>query len=686
MGQTLKQLAAKLDDGSETSRSLVETCVERILDETGEGRRVFIEFDADAARDAADGADLMRRSGHAPSPFAGIPFSIKDLFDVAGEVTRAGSKVLLDQPKAARDAPVVARLKAAGFVIMGKTNMTEFAYSGLGINPHYGTPLNPHDRAAGRIPGGSTSGGAVSVADGMAGATLGTDTGGSCRIPAALCGIVGFKSTAKRIPREGVVPLSASFDSVGPLANSVSCCAIVDSVVAGRQVKDAEPFPADGLRLSAPRSYVLDDLDDHVARTYEHALRRLSEAGARITEIALDELTEIPGVNRNGGIVGMEAHAWHRPFVDKYADRYDPWILARFDLPKQQSAADYIDAVRARRDLIERVHRVSRRFDALVMPAVAITAPTLAELEGPEASMRATSWFSATPWSATYSTARPSRFPATPRGKRRSVSCSSASTATIGVCCPWPPASKGSFPQIRREDDTMPSSVHLDLAFIEGSARRTHTVAISQAIIGGWTARDKTAMEEHITELVKIGVPRPTTTPLYYRVGARRITTDDEIQCMGADSSGEVEFVLLQAGGTLWVGAGSDHTDRKVETVGITVAKQICDKPIASEFWPYAEVAPHWDDVVIRAFATIGGQRTLYQEGTVAGLLSPEVLLEGYYGEDGAPEDGTIIFGGTLAVEGGVRPAERFEFELEDPVLGRTIRHGYSVAELPNLG
>lgn len=232
----------------------------------------------------------------------------------------------------------------------------------------------------------------------------------------------------------------------------------------------------------------------------------------------------------------------------------------------------------------------------------------------------------------------------------------------------------------------MPSSVDLDLAFIEDSARRNHTLAISQAIIGGWTARDKTAMEEHIRELEEIGVTGPATTPTYYRVGARRITTDDEIQCVGTDSSGEVEFVLLQARGALWVGAGSDHTDRKVETVGITVAKQICDKPIAPEFWPYAEVAPHWDDVIIRSFATIEGRRTLYQEGTVASLLSPEVLLEGYYGKDGAPEDGTIIFGGTLAVEGGVRPAEHFEFELEDPVLGRAIRHGYAVAALPILG
>ncbi len=220
----------------------------------------------------------------------------------------------------------------------------------------------------------------MSVTDGMAHATLGTNTGGLCRIPAALCGIVGFKSTAGRISTEGVVPLSYSLDSVGPLANSVSCCAVVDAVIAGGRAKDAEPFPVEGLRLGAPRFCVLDD---HVARSFEHALRRLSEAG---TETALDELAEIPEINKGGGIVDMEAYAWHRPLVEKYADRYDPWILARFDLPKQQSAADYIDLLRARRDLIERVHRTSRRFDALVMPTVAITAPTLAELEGPEAS------------------------------------------------------------------------------------------------------------------------------------------------------------------------------------------------------------------------------------------------------------------------------------------------------------
>ena len=227
--QTLLDLAAALDGGRTTSRALVEDCLARIADPGGEGARVFITVNAAAARDQADATDLLRRHGRAAGPFAGIPVSLKDLFDVAGEPTAAGSVVLADAAPARAHAPVVERMLLAGFVPIGRTNMTEFAFSGLGLNPHHGTPAAPWDRAARRIPGGSSSGAAVSVADGMAFAALGTDTGGSCRIPAALCGLVGYKPTARRVPLAGVLPLARSLDSVGPLAASVACCAIVDT-------------------------------------------------------------------------------------------------------------------------------------------------------------------------------------------------------------------------------------------------------------------------------------------------------------------------------------------------------------------------------------------------------------------------------------------------------------------------
>ncbi|MEK7819683.1 MAG: amidase, partial [Pseudomonadota bacterium] len=315
----LAALAVDLASGRITSRALVEDGLARIDDPKGEGARAFVAVSADAVRADADAADRARASGRAPSPFAGIPVAIKDLFDVAGERTRAGSRALDDRPPAAADAPAVARLRAAGFIPMGRTNMTEFAYSGLGMNAHFGTPLNPHDRKTGRIPGGSTSGGAVAVADGMVPAALGTDTGGSCRIPAALCGITGFKSTAARIPREGVIPLSSTLDSIGSLAHGVSCCAILDAVLAGGAPEAVQPPPIAGLTLALPKTYVLDGLDETVARTFERALKALSAAGAILVEVPFAELAEIPVLNSRGGMVNAEAYAWHRPIIERAA-------------------------------------------------------------------------------------------------------------------------------------------------------------------------------------------------------------------------------------------------------------------------------------------------------------------------------------------------------------------------------
>src|SRR2546422_308565 len=226
-------LAQELAEGKTTSRKLVEAALARIADASGEGGRVFTKVHAQGALLAADASDRLRKEGVVPSPLAGLPVSIKDLFDIAGEVTTAGSKILRDAPPATADAVAVARPRAAGAVLIGRSNMSEFAFSGIGINPHYGTPANPYDRGRRRIPGGSSSGAAVSVSDGMAAFALGTDTGGSVRIPAALCGIAGFKPTRARVPLVGAFPLSTTLDSVGPLAPTVECCATIFQVLAG---------------------------------------------------------------------------------------------------------------------------------------------------------------------------------------------------------------------------------------------------------------------------------------------------------------------------------------------------------------------------------------------------------------------------------------------------------------------
>ncbi len=210
------------------------------------------------------------------------------------------------------------------------------------------------------------------------------------------------------------------------------------------------------------------------------------------------------------------------------------------------------------------------------------------------------------------------------------------------------------------------------------------SVRIDQLVIAGWTGRDKAAVEKHIAELAALGVKRPPTTPVFYRAAAARLTLDDAIEVLGETSSGEVEFVLLQHGGRLWVGTGSDHTDREVETYGVSVSKQMCDKPIAADFWAYDDVAPHWDKLVLRAHISDQSGRVLYQEGSVAAMLDPDELIAQFGGKAGLA-DGTLMFCGTLAAQGGVRASNEFEYELEDPVLGRRIGHRYRVRTLPLL-
>jgi aspartyl-tRNA(Asn)/glutamyl-tRNA(Gln) amidotransferase subunit A len=380
---TITQSARDLAAGT-SSRSLVEACLARIADAGGEGRRTFLKVHADQARAAADYIDGLRRHHAAPSRFAGIPVSVKDLFDMAGDVTTAGSVALRDAPAARRDASVVARIRAAGFIPIGRTNMTEFAFSGIGLNPHYDTPRNPYDRATGRIPGGSSSGAAVSVTDGMAVGALGTDTGGSCRIPAALCGIVGYKPTARRIPTDGVLPLSFSLDSVGPLAPTVACCAALDAVMAGEEPDDLAPCRIDGLRLAAPQTVVLDSLGPQVASAYAAALSRLAKAGARIVDLPLIEFNDVAALNRQGGFAASEAYAWHRTLIETKGPLYDPRVLLRIMRGRDQDATHYIELIRGRADLIRRVAAVSGHYDALIMPTVPIVAPPLALLEAEE--------------------------------------------------------------------------------------------------------------------------------------------------------------------------------------------------------------------------------------------------------------------------------------------------------------
>jgi len=377
---TLATLADDLDSGRTSARKLVDECLARIADTTGEGVRAFIHVDAEAAIEAAEAMDRLREVKAAPSPFAGIPVSIKDLFDINGQVTRAGSRALDDSAPAEADASAVARLRRAGFIVIGRTNMTEFAYSGIGINPHFGTPKSAWQRSVGHVPGGSSSGAAVSVVDRMAHGALGTDTGGSCRIPAAFNGIVGFKPTQRRVPLDGGVPLSFTLDSFGPLARTVGCCAVLDAVLADEPVKPLQPRPIKGMRLAVPTTVALDELEEAVARTFERALETLSRQGALIERIAVPEFLDVGVMNTKGGFAAAESYAWHRYLIASRGNVYDPRVAMRIRRGEAISAADYIDLLEMRKSLIARSTVRLAPYDALVLPTTANTPPRIADL------------------------------------------------------------------------------------------------------------------------------------------------------------------------------------------------------------------------------------------------------------------------------------------------------------------
>jgi aspartyl-tRNA(Asn)/glutamyl-tRNA(Gln) amidotransferase subunit A len=388
---TLRGLAQQLEAGEVTSLQLTEAALVRIADPGGEGARCFIRVDEDGARAEAERQDRVRRDGQHASPYAGIPISVKDLFDLAGQVTTAGSLLLRGEPAATADAEAIAALKAKGFVVLGRTNMTEFAYSGVGLNSHYGTPLSIHDRATGRIPGGSTSGGAVAVAEGMGALTIGTDTGGSCRIPAAYNGLVGFKPTARRVSRVGAYPLSRSLDSIGPIAHTVSCCAVADAIMAGdwdgtiaeRSVKD--------LRLAVLTTTVLLDLDDEVAADFEIALERLQAAGARVAQVDFPALARQPRLAFGGSIGAYEAFAHHHKMLKLHSKQYDPRVSGRMWLAEAITASDHASHLEGRGAMMAEFSALMAGFDAMVLPTTPIIPPPLAALASDEGYARANS-------------------------------------------------------------------------------------------------------------------------------------------------------------------------------------------------------------------------------------------------------------------------------------------------------
>ena len=366
-----------------SARDRLELALSRIADPNGEGRRACLTIYAQAARAEADAADARARSGSPLGPLDGTIVTIKDLFDVAGEVTRAGSKVLLAEGKvAAADAPVVARLRAAGGVIVAKTNMTEFAFSGVGLNPHFGTPGNPHNRS--RIPGGSTSGGAVAVADGMCEIAIGSDTGGSTRIPAALCGIVGWKPSKQRVPTEGAFPLSSTLDSIGPMAHTVLDCARADAVMAGETWQELEPVGLPDLRIGIPLDLPLDDLDDTVEAWGCDAMNQVTKAGANAFDLPVPLFDDMMAINARGGFSPAEAYAIHRERLKTHGHDIDPNVRMRIERGRSITPGGYAEMVEARRLLVRAMDALMADVDALMIPTTAICAPKFTEVSTPE--------------------------------------------------------------------------------------------------------------------------------------------------------------------------------------------------------------------------------------------------------------------------------------------------------------
>jgi aspartyl-tRNA(Asn)/glutamyl-tRNA(Gln) amidotransferase subunit A len=352
----------------------------RLASLSGGCSHTYISNPAQLLAEAAQSATQKAGRNQASlGPLAGLPISVKDLFDVAGERTQAGSVVLTEAEPAPTDCHAVARLRSAGGLIAGRTNMSEFAFSGVGINPHHGTPVNPADTLVARIPGGSSSGAAVSVVTGAAAVGLGSDTGGSIRIPAALCGLVGFKSTARLVPTAGALPLSTTLDTVCAITLSVRDAVTVHEVLADRRVTLAGK-PLSASRFAVPRCLMQDGLDATVASAFEHSLRVLRAAGAEIVEVELAEINELSNINATGGLSAAESYAWHRHLIAQRQSDYDPRVALRILKGASMSAADYIDLLAARLQWIVRMNDRMSGFDAMLSPTVPMVAPAIADL------------------------------------------------------------------------------------------------------------------------------------------------------------------------------------------------------------------------------------------------------------------------------------------------------------------
>ncbi len=365
--------------GAHGSRDRLEARLGAIADPDGEGSRVFVHLYADEARASADAADARARFGHRLGPLDGLIVSIKDLFDVAGETTRGGTIVYADAPPAVADAPIVARLRAAGAVIIGRTNMSELAFSGIGMNPHYGTPANPADRT--RAPGGSSSGAAVSIADDFCDVAIGSDTGGSIRLPAAFCGVKGFKPTLHRVPRDGAMALSTTLDSVGPLTKSLALASDTDCILAGRPFRDTTPPDLSRLVLAVGRGALFDGVDPAIARGFEAAVTRLSRGGAKIVDLDLSPLLAFnDAIAALGSITAVEAAAIHAGMLATRSADIDRRVVHRIRVFSQVTGAQYVEMLRLQGRGIKASIAAFAPFDAVVLPTSPIFAPRIDEL------------------------------------------------------------------------------------------------------------------------------------------------------------------------------------------------------------------------------------------------------------------------------------------------------------------
>lgn len=377
----LAQLSQKLACGECSARQLVDAAFTRIEAADDPAHPVFVSLYREAAIAQAEAVDAARARGAAPSALAGIPFAAKDLFDVQGETTRAGATVLDNEPPASANADAVQRLLDAGLVLVGKTNMTEFAFSGLGLNPHYGTP--PAWGTAGPqpcAPGGSSSGAGVSIAAGMVPLSLGTDTAGSCRIPAAWNGVVGYKPTQSSVSRRGAFPLSPLLDAPGPLARTVACCHTAHQLLSRQPLAPLQPPQPTQLRLAVPSNVALNDLHPDVERSFNRALERLAQAGANIAELDIPEFDTAAEIFGTAPLAAFDAWAIHRDRLASHYDAYDPFVARRISSGQHIDAATQERNLARRRTAIESYRDRVQGFDAVLMPTTADTPPLIAPL------------------------------------------------------------------------------------------------------------------------------------------------------------------------------------------------------------------------------------------------------------------------------------------------------------------